>query len=56
MAASNAQGASEKHDIVDAEAGGLRKQTSVAALLNGEVDPAHCTGVLAAFCFMTGFM
>ncbi|KAI4524743.1 hypothetical protein K525DRAFT_262261 [Schizophyllum commune Loenen D] len=56
MAASNAQGANEKHGLVDAEAGGLRKQNTVSALLNGEVDPAHCTGVLAAFCFMTGFI
>ncbi|KAL1741323.1 hypothetical protein HDZ31DRAFT_76260 [Schizophyllum fasciatum] len=55
MAATNAQ-SGEKKDFVDAEAGGKRMQSSVVALLNGEVDPAHCTGILAAFCFMTGFI
>ncbi|TRM59612.1 hypothetical protein BD626DRAFT_436736 [Schizophyllum amplum] len=48
----------DKQSIVDTEGGGVPKRSpgSLVTLLNGEVDPAECTGILAAFCFMTGFI
>jgi hypothetical protein len=44
--------------VVDAERAEQEPSSrwSVWSYLMADVDPAQCTGPLAAFCFMTGYM